>query len=235
MIRLFVVWWFSSQLKLAKSSCNGSPGLAPHACPILRRCYNEICLLVNIWSGSWGLWIDTHHPRFVKWPKYIRLQRQKVVLQTRLKVSLKTSDNVIAYKAEWWPTQLSWNSNDEKFVPKPLTLYVITFLCIGLFHIMVSILLPQVPPAVNQFYSTLDRQTGTDPYFLAAISPHRPWQLKRNIAISLYRPWRLSCYQPLQAMTAEFSSHQPLQAMTAESLAISPNRPWQPRIKSYKP
>ena len=40
--------------------------------------------------------------RFVKWPKYIRLQRQKVVLQTRLKV----------------------------------------------------------PPAVNQFYSTLDRQTG---------------------------------------------------------------------------
>merc|ERR1712042_214758 len=41
--------------------------------------------------------------RFVKWPKYIRLQRQKVVLQTRLKV----------------------------------------------------------PPAVNQFYSTLDRQTAT--------------------------------------------------------------------------
>ena len=40
--------------------------------------------------------------RFVKWPKYIRLQRQKVVLQTRLKV----------------------------------------------------------PPAVNQFYRTLDRQTG---------------------------------------------------------------------------
>merc|ERR1712014_72506 len=41
--------------------------------------------------------------RFVKWPKYIRLQRQKVVLQTRLKV----------------------------------------------------------PPAVNQFYSHLDRQTAT--------------------------------------------------------------------------
>jgi len=40
--------------------------------------------------------------RFVKWPKYIRLQRQKVVLQTRLKI----------------------------------------------------------PPAINQFYSTLDRQTG---------------------------------------------------------------------------
>jgi len=40
--------------------------------------------------------------RFVRWPKYIRLQRQKVVLQTRLKV----------------------------------------------------------PPAVNQFYSHLDRQTG---------------------------------------------------------------------------
>merc|ERR1719350_2595966 len=41
--------------------------------------------------------------RFVRWPKYIRLQRQKVVLQTRLKV----------------------------------------------------------PPAVNQFYSHLDRQTAT--------------------------------------------------------------------------
>lgn len=41
--------------------------------------------------------------RFVKWPKYIRLQRQKAVLQTRLKI----------------------------------------------------------PPAINQFYSTLDRQTGT--------------------------------------------------------------------------
>ncbi len=40
--------------------------------------------------------------RFVKWPKYVRLQRQKAVLQTRLKI----------------------------------------------------------PPAVNQFYSTLDRQTG---------------------------------------------------------------------------
>ena len=40
--------------------------------------------------------------RFVKWPKYVRLQRQKAVLQTRLKI----------------------------------------------------------PPAVNQFYSTLDRQAG---------------------------------------------------------------------------
>ena len=40
--------------------------------------------------------------RFVRWPKYIRLQRQKVVLQTRLRI----------------------------------------------------------PPAINQFYSTLDRQTG---------------------------------------------------------------------------
>ena len=42
--------------------------------------------------------------RFVKWPKYIRLQRQKAVLQTRLKI----------------------------------------------------------PPPVNQFYQTLDKQTGTD-------------------------------------------------------------------------
>ena len=42
--------------------------------------------------------------RFVRWPKYIRLQRQKVVLQTRLRI----------------------------------------------------------PPAINQFYSTLDRQTGWD-------------------------------------------------------------------------
>merc|ERR1711872_1120390 len=40
--------------------------------------------------------------RFVRWPKYIRLQRQKVVLQTRLRI----------------------------------------------------------PPAINQFYSTLDRQTA---------------------------------------------------------------------------
>jgi len=40
--------------------------------------------------------------RFVRWPKYIRLQRQKAVLQTRLKI----------------------------------------------------------PPAVNQFYTTLDKQTG---------------------------------------------------------------------------
>ena len=40
--------------------------------------------------------------RFVKWPKYIRLQRQKAVLQTRLKI----------------------------------------------------------PPAINQFHSALDRQTG---------------------------------------------------------------------------
>lgn len=41
--------------------------------------------------------------RFVKWPKYIRLQRMKAVLQTRLKI----------------------------------------------------------PPAINQFHTTLDRQTGT--------------------------------------------------------------------------
>ena len=40
--------------------------------------------------------------RFVKWPKYIRLQRMKAVLQTRLKI----------------------------------------------------------PPAINQFHTTLDRQTG---------------------------------------------------------------------------
>merc|ERR1711897_87131 len=52
--------------------------------------------------------------RFVKWPKYIRLQRQKVVLQTRLKV----------------------------------------------------------PPAVNQFYSTLDRQTATQLFKL--MDKYRP-------------------------------------------------------------
>merc|ERR1712226_1710161 len=54
-----------------------------------------------------GIGADIQPPRdltrFVKWPKYVRLQRQKVVLQTRLKV----------------------------------------------------------PPAVNQFFSTLDRQTAT--------------------------------------------------------------------------
>merc|ERR1712003_272329 len=52
--------------------------------------------------------------RFVKWPKYIRLQRQKVVLQTRLKV----------------------------------------------------------PPAINQFYSTLDRQTATQLFKL--MDKYRP-------------------------------------------------------------
>jgi len=52
--------------------------------------------------------------RFVKWPKYIRLQRQKVVLQTRLRV----------------------------------------------------------PPAVNQFYSTLDRQTATQLFKL--LDKYRP-------------------------------------------------------------
>merc|ERR1712241_922783 len=52
--------------------------------------------------------------RFVKWPKYIRLQRQKVVLQTRLKV----------------------------------------------------------PPAVNQFYSHLDRQTATQLFKL--LDKYRP-------------------------------------------------------------
>ena len=33
---------------------------------------------------DWGL--NFGHSRFVKWPKYIRLQRQKAVLQTRLKI-----------------------------------------------------------------------------------------------------------------------------------------------------
>jgi len=52
--------------------------------------------------------------RFVKWPKYIRLQRQKVVLQSRLKI----------------------------------------------------------PPAINQFYSTLDRQTATQLFKL--MDKYRP-------------------------------------------------------------
>merc|ERR1711976_215811 len=52
--------------------------------------------------------------RFVKWPKYIRLQRQKAVLQTRLKV----------------------------------------------------------PPAINQFHSTLDRQTATQLFKL--LDKYRP-------------------------------------------------------------
>ena len=51
-------------------------------------------------KGKGNYKFTTYRLRFVKWPKYIRLQRQKVVLQTRLKVSLKTSDNVIAYKVE---------------------------------------------------------------------------------------------------------------------------------------
>merc|ERR1711983_64210 len=52
--------------------------------------------------------------RFVRWPKYIRLQRQKAVLQTRLKI----------------------------------------------------------PPAINQFYSTLDRQTATQLFKL--MDKYRP-------------------------------------------------------------
>ena len=52
--------------------------------------------------------------RYVKWPRYTRLQRQKVVLQTRLKV----------------------------------------------------------PPAVNQFYSTLDRQTASQLFKL--LDKYRP-------------------------------------------------------------
>jgi large subunit ribosomal protein L7Ae len=52
--------------------------------------------------------------RFVRWPKYIRLQRQKVVLQTRLRT----------------------------------------------------------PPAINQFYSTLDRQTATQLFKL--MDKYRP-------------------------------------------------------------
>merc|ERR1712198_146738 len=52
--------------------------------------------------------------RFVRWPKYIRLQRQKVVLQTRLRI----------------------------------------------------------PPAINQFYSTLDRQTATQLFKL--LDKYRP-------------------------------------------------------------
>merc|ERR1712013_345472 len=69
-------------------------------------------------TRNFGIGADIQPPRdltrFVKWPKYIRLQRQKVVLQTRLKV----------------------------------------------------------PPAVNQFYSTLDRQTATQLFKL--MDKYRP-------------------------------------------------------------
>merc|ERR1711971_138277 len=69
-------------------------------------------------SRNFGIGADIQPPRdltrFVRWPKYIRLQRQKVVLQTRLKV----------------------------------------------------------PPAVNQFYSTLDRQTATQVFKL--MDKYRP-------------------------------------------------------------
>merc|ERR1712241_254753 len=69
-------------------------------------------------SRNFGIGADIQPPRdltrFAKWPKYIRLQRQKVVLQTRLKV----------------------------------------------------------PPAVNQFYSTLDRQTATQLFKL--LDKYRP-------------------------------------------------------------
>merc|ERR1712176_582478 len=69
-------------------------------------------------TRNFGIGGDIQPPkdltRFVKWPKYIRLQRQKVVLQTRLKV----------------------------------------------------------PPAINQFYSTLDRQTATQLFKL--MDKYRP-------------------------------------------------------------
>merc|ERR1712203_1202853 len=69
-------------------------------------------------ARNFGIGADIQPPRdltrFVKWPKYIRLQRQKVVLQTRLKV----------------------------------------------------------PPAVNQFFSTLDRQTATQLFKL--MDKYRP-------------------------------------------------------------
>merc|ERR1712107_706029 len=69
-------------------------------------------------TRNFGIGADIQPPRdltrFVKWPKYIRLQRQKVVLQTRLKV----------------------------------------------------------PPAVNQFYSTLDRLTATQLFKL--MDKYRP-------------------------------------------------------------
>merc|ERR1711879_1082174 len=69
-------------------------------------------------TRNFGIGADIQPPRdltrFVRWPKYIRLQRQTVVLQTRLKV----------------------------------------------------------PPAVNQFYSTLDRQTATQLFKL--LDKYRP-------------------------------------------------------------
>merc|ERR1712079_631639 len=69
-------------------------------------------------TRNFGIGADIQPPRdltrFVKWPKYIRLQRQKVVLQTRL----------------------------------------------------------EVPPAVNQFYSTLDRQTARQLFKL--LDKYRP-------------------------------------------------------------
>lgn len=34
--------------------------------------------------------------RFVKWPEYVRLQRQKVILNQRLKVCLRGSDTITA-------------------------------------------------------------------------------------------------------------------------------------------
>ena len=61
--------------------------------------------------------------RFVRWPKYVRLQRQKAVLQTRLKI----------------------------------------------------------PPPINQFHSTLDRQTGTYSWWL--------WCLAGSHCLSSRNEW----------------------------------------------
>ena len=68
--------------------------------------------------------------RFVRWPKYIRLQRQKVVLQTRLKV----------------------------------------------------------PPAVNQFYSHLDRQTGGMDVTLSVTETNSNTQCR--VAMTVWPPAR---------------------------------------------
>ena len=89
---------------------------------------------------------------------------------------------------EWWPTQLSWNSNDENFVPKPLTACSTIDLKIPV-TIVSQLVILRCP----------QRWTSSTP----------PWIAK------LVQTLFSRSYQPSQAMTAQRKCcQQPKQAMT---------------------
>ena len=47
---------------------------------------NFLCLILGVFISGQDVRPTTDLTRFVKWPEYVRLQRQKVILQRRLKV-----------------------------------------------------------------------------------------------------------------------------------------------------